>query len=74
MPIEDTKTTKEITNSRELNYYLKSGWTLILGYIKHKSDSQEPRFIVGWQSEDSPVYPELLDEWERHEIDANKYR
>jgi hypothetical protein len=74
MPLEDTKITKEISNSRELNYYLKSGWVLVLSYVKNKSDTQEPRFVVGWQNENTPVYPELLDEWERHEIDVNKYR
>ncbi len=74
MPLEDTKITKEISNSRELNYYLKSGWVLVLSYVKNKSDTQEPRFVIGWQNENAPIYPELLDEWERHEIDVNKYR
>jgi hypothetical protein len=74
MSVEDTKTTKEISSSRELNLYLEAGWTLILGYVKHTHDTQEPRFVVAWQKEENPVRPEILDEWEKREIRRNKNR
>lgn len=73
MDYEGIKITAEIGSSRELNQYLKSGWVLVLGYVKHQSDTQQPRFVVGWKGEDEPVYPEFLDEWELHEIDKQKY-
>ena len=38
------------------------------------SDTQEPRFIVGWHTDDEPVIPEMLDEWELNEIDRQRYR
>ena len=69
MKIENTKLTADVGSSRELNKYLGAGWVLILGYVKHQSDSQQPRFVVAWHKEDEAVYPELLDEWELHEID-----
>lgn len=72
--IEDTKLTAELSSSRELNKYLGEGWVLILSYVKHASDSQQPRFVVAWQNESKPVYPELLDEWEQREIQRNKHR
>lgn len=68
MSIEDTSITIEIGSSRELNQYLQKGWTLILSYIKHEHDTQEPCFVVAWQRDDEPVYPELLDRWERREM------
>jgi hypothetical protein len=68
MKIEQTKTTAEVGSTRELNKYLGAGWVLILSYVKHQSDSQQPRFVVAWNKEDEAVYPELLDEWELHEI------
>ena len=74
MSIEDTKTTTEARSIRELNLYLDAGWTLLLGYVKHVSDTQQPRFILGWQSPKDPVIPELLDEWELHAIDRERYR
>ena len=74
MPIEDTKITKLVTTTRELNYFLQSGWKLILAYAKHVGDTNQPHYVVAWQNEEAPIYPELLDEWERHELDANKYR
>lgn len=73
MKIEDTKLTAEVASVRELNKYLDAGWVLILSYVKHLSDSQQPRFVVAWQNENAAVYPELLDEWELHEIDRQKY-
>ncbi len=73
MKIEDTKVTAEVSSSRDLNKYLAAGWKLILTYVKHQSDTQQPRFVVGWQSENEPIIPELLDEWELHEIDRQKY-
>ena len=74
LDIHDTKLTAELSSSRELNKYLNEGWVLILSYVKHASDSQQPRFVVGWQNESSPIYPELLDEWEQREIRRNKNR
>ena len=72
--MEKTKLTTEVRSIRELNLYLVSGWVLILSYVKHLSDSQEPRFVVAWQKDNEPVIPELLDEWELHELDQQKYR
>jgi hypothetical protein len=72
--IEDTRVTAEVGSIRELNLYLEAGWKLILGYVKHSSDTQDPRFVVGWQDGSDPVMPELLDEWELNEIDRQRYR
>lgn len=74
MKLEDTKLTTEIGSSRELNQYLQAGWVLILSYVKHSHDAQEPRFVVAWQSDEKPVRPEILDEWEKREIRRNKNR
>ena len=74
MSIEKTRTTAEAASWRELNRYLDTGWVLILSYIKHTNDTQEPRFVVGWQAETDPIRPEMLDEWELNEIDRQKYR
>ena len=74
MKIEDTKITSDVGSSRELNKYLGAGWVLILSYVKHQSDSQQPRFVVAWQNEAEAVYPEFLDEWELHEIDRQMSR
>jgi hypothetical protein len=74
MSIEKTRTTAEASSWRELNKYLDKGWVLILSYTQHSHDTQEPRFVVGWQEETEPVRPELLDEWELQEIDKQKYR
>lgn len=68
MKIEDTKITAEVRSVRELNLYLLAGWVLILGYVKHTHDTQEPRFVIGWQTNEEPILPELLDEWELREI------
>lgn len=73
MAIEDTKLTTEVGSIRELNLYLLSGWVLIQTYVRHSSDSQSPRFILAWQSADEPARPEILDEWELHEIDRQRY-
>ena len=73
MSIEDTTITTEARTVRELNLYLASGWKLLLTYVKHASDSQQPRFVLGWQLDGDPVMPELLDEWELHEIDRQRY-
>lgn len=70
MDYDGIKVTAEVRSSRELNYYLNNGWVLILTYIKHQSDSQQPRFVIGWKGENEPVYPELLDEWERHDLES----
>ena len=73
MSMEKTKLTTEVRSIRELNLYLVAGWVLILSYVKHLSDTQEPRFVVAWQGENEPIVPELLDEWELHELDRQKY-
>jgi hypothetical protein len=74
MSMEETKLTTEVRSIRELNLYLLSGWKLILSYVKHLSDTQEPRFVLAWQQESEPIMPELLDEWELQELDAQRYR
>ncbi len=74
MKIEETKKTAEVGSSRELNKYLDAGWILILSYVKHLSDSQQPRFVVAWHKENEAVYPELLDEWELNEIERQMSR
>ena len=74
MSIEETRITAEATSWRELNRYLDEGWVLILSYIDHTHDTQEPRFVVGWQRDSEPAHPEILDEWERSEIDKQKFR
>ena len=74
MKIEDTKITAEVRSVRELNLYLLVGWVLVLSYIKHSHDSQEPRFVIGWQNDGEPVVPELLDEWELKEMKKYKNR
>ncbi len=74
MKIEDTKLTAEVGSIRELNLYLTAGWALILSYCKHTGDTQQPRFVIAWQSEDEPVVPEILDEWELSEMDKQRYR
>jgi hypothetical protein len=72
--IQDTKLTAEVGSSGELNKYLSDGWVLILSYVKHASDTHQPRFVVAWQNDGPPVFPELLDEWERREISMNRNR
>ena len=74
MELKDTKITAEVGSTRELNKYLAAGWVLILSYVKHQSDSQQPRFVIAWQAETEAVYPEFLDEWELHEIDRQMNR
>lgn len=74
MSMEDTRLTTEVRSIRELNLYLLAGWKLILSYVKHLSDTQEPRFVLGWQQESEPVMPELLDEWELNEIKQQQYK
>lgn len=72
MKLEDTKFVAEAKSVRELNLYLNSGWVLILSYVKHYSDGQEPRFVVAWQKESDPIIPEMLDSWELKEIDRQR--
>jgi len=66
--IDETRLTAELTSSGELNKYLSEGWVLILSYVKHLSDTQQPRFVVAWQDDAPPVFPEMLDEWEQREL------
>ena len=73
MSIEETRLTAEVNSIRELNLYLLSGWTLILSYVKHLSDSQQPRFVIAWQNDGEPQCPEILDAWELNEIDRQRY-
>jgi hypothetical protein len=72
MSIEDTKLTTEVGSTRELNKYLKVGWVLILSYVKHNSDTQNPKFVLAWQTDAEPIRPEFLDEWDIHELDRYK--
>jgi hypothetical protein len=74
MKLEDTKLTAEVKSIRELNLFLLCGWVLILSYVKHSGDKQEPRFVIGWQKEEEPVLPEFLDANELKEIEKYKYR
>ena len=74
MKLEETKLTIEVRSIRELNMYLLAGWVLILSYVKHLSDTQEPRFVLAWQTDAEPVMPELLDEWELNELNQQGYR
>lgn len=74
MPIEDTRITAEIGSSGELNRYLQEGWVLIMNYVRHKSDTQEPRFVIAWQQDGAPVFPEFLDEWEMRDMYNNSRR
>lgn len=68
MSIEETKTTIEVGSTGEVNKFLSHGWVLLLSYSHHNHDGQEPRFVLGWQKESEPVYPETLDKWERSEM------
>ena len=68
MDIQTTRLTAELTSSGELNKYLSEGWVLILGYVKKTSDTQQPRFVVAWQEDGPPVYPDILDAWEEREM------
>lgn len=74
MNIQDTKLTAELASSGELNKYLSEGWVLILSYVKHANDGQRPQFVVAWQQEGAPVYPEILDEWEQREMQRQRNR
>ena len=69
LDIQDTRLTAELSSSGELNKYLTEGWVLILGYVKHLSDTQQPRFVVAWQQDGPPIFPEILDEWEQREME-----
>jgi hypothetical protein len=66
--IQETKLTAELGSSGELNKYLSEGWRLILSYVRHASDTQQPRFVVAWQEDGPAVFPEILDEWEQREM------
>ena len=70
--IQDTRLTAELGSSGELNKYLSEGWVLLLSYVKRASDTQQPRFVVGWQSDGPPIFPEMLDEWEQREMRRQK--
>jgi hypothetical protein len=72
--IQDTRLTAELGSSGELNKYLSDGWVLILSYVKHMSDTQQPRFVVAWQQDAPPVFPEILDEWEQRELKRQTFR
>ncbi|HEV7700813.1 MAG TPA: hypothetical protein VGO43_11335 [Pyrinomonadaceae bacterium] len=74
MNIQDTRLTAELGSSGELNKYLSDGWVLILSYVKHMSDTQQPRFVVAWQQDAPPVFPEILDEWEQRELNRQRFR
>jgi len=71
MQIEDTRITAELGSSGELNRYLQDGWVLILNYVKFHNDGQEPRFVVAWQEQGPPIFPEMLDAWEVRDMYRN---
>lgn len=73
MGIEDTKLVTEVRSVGELNLYLLAGWVLLQTYVERSNDTQNPHFILGWQKDGEPVVPELLDRWELHEIDRQRY-
>ena len=73
MNLDEIKITAEVRSVRELNLYLLSGWVLVLSYVQHAQDTQEPRFVLGWRGVDEPKVPELLDEWELQEINRQRY-
>jgi hypothetical protein len=72
--IQETKLTAELSSSGELNKYLSEGWVLILSYVKHQSDTQQPRFVVAWQEDGPAIFPEILDEWEQREMARQRNR
>jgi hypothetical protein len=74
LKLEETRLTAELSSSGELNKYLSEGWVLILSYVKHLSDSQQPRFVVAWQENSPAVFPEILDEWEQREMARQGFR
>ncbi len=74
MNIQETKLTAELGSSGELNKYLCEGWVLLLSYVKHQSDTQKPRFVVGWQQDGPAIFPEILDEWEQREMKRQSTR
>ncbi len=74
MNIQETKLTAELGSSGELNKYLSEGWVLILSYVKHQCDSQQPRFVVAWQDDGPAIFPEILDEWEQREMKRQSSR
>jgi hypothetical protein len=74
MSLEDTRVTRQVGSVRELNAYLGSGWKLILAYVHQSGDNQQPRYVISWQTDEEPVIPELLDEWELNELDRQRYR
>ena len=74
MDIQQTRLTAELGSSGELNKYLSEGWVMILAYVKHVSDTQQPRFVVAWQQDGPPVFPEILDEWEQRELARQRFR
>lgn len=74
MSIEETRLTGEVGSVRELNAFLLSGWKLIQTYVEHSNDTQHPKFVIAWQNDEEPVIPELLDKWERNELERQRYR
>jgi len=74
LDIQKTNLTAEAGSSGELNKFLSEGWVLILAYVKHASDTQQPRFVVAWQEDRPAVFPEILDEWEQREMKRMRNR
>ncbi len=72
--LQNTKLTAEVDSISELNKYLCEGWVLILSYVRTEHGSQEPRFIVAWQSSEPAVHPHFLDKWEEREIRRQQTR
>lgn len=66
--LHETRLATEVGSVRELNQYLAKGWVLIQTFVRHTHDTQEPRFVLAWQSDEDPIRPEFLDEWEQKEL------
>jgi len=69
LPIENTGLTTEAGSTIELNKNLKAGWLLILSYMQHSNDNQQPRFVLDRQKTEKPIRPDLFDGCELREID-----
>ncbi|MBN2017255.1 MAG: hypothetical protein JW794_03875, partial [Candidatus Cloacimonetes bacterium] len=74
MNIEDTKHVEEIKYNTELvNEFLGLGWTLLLTYSEKDIEySRGPYFILGWQKEENPIFPESYNK--KPEMKKFKYK
>lgn len=62
MSLEDTKVTRDIRSTSELNDFLEKGWVLIMTYVDDVGEigapSGRPHFVVSWQGQGTPEYPD----------------